>query len=354
MEIDLDFLEANHLIGRLKLIELLERQSPFRDLKESVERRFSLALSRIPSEHQEAALSIFGSTIYIPRQMLDDTWRFLWTAFQHSMKDLSAEPEQALVLELDRDQLRDDFYRANSMVGRLQDNLPWRSPSDIIDVLTHLDGLNETLRHELFVALSRPVWLLLIDITLSGTSALSELKRLRDIARILFRDGEPTKVASLIQVATEPALSQLRQADVDYWAAIVIPSSCALARAEYSSIGDASMVEAMKRACAWFAEEHVIPSRYRLAQMAKDQNDVNIARYGFGGDGWNIVTHKNSPNNCLPLLWFKPPTEKYNPPFERIDSRIGPSWPGRRESLESLLADEGAQERLRTKLREQS
>lgn len=46
-------------------------------------------------------------------------------------------------------------------------------------------------------------------------------------------------------------------------------------------------------------------------------------RFGYGGDGWTIVTRKNCPNNSLPLLWY-PHTDSVTtdivPLFGRIDS----------------------------------
>src|ERR1051326_4531335 len=139
INIDLDVLESEHLIGRLKLLELLERQAPYRDFRDRVDRRISQALTTIPEHFHQSALAIFGTTLYITRQILDDAWRFLWSSLCRSFGGLP-KPEELLILELDRDLLRDEFYRANALAGRLQDNLPVRSSYDLVDAMMQLES----------------------------------------------------------------------------------------------------------------------------------------------------------------------------------------------------------------------
>jgi hypothetical protein len=338
MYVDLDVLESEHLIGRLKLIELLERQSPYRDLRDGVERRFSQALRVIPNEFRQPAIAIFGSVQYIGKQMLFDAWRYLWSLLNLESRDIPSL-EDVSFLELDRDQLRDEFYRANSLTGRLQDNLPWRSAHDIIDALMGFEsGHIAPELTESFSCLSKKrCWVLLVDLSISGTSAVSELRRLHKI-RSLFFDQSNLEIIALIQLATETALQALGDSGYRYHCAIKIPNHQALNDVNYNLYGNSSLQESMREICKWFAEEHVLKTNYRLATMSLEQKNSDIAAFGFGGLGWSIVTHRNTPNNSLPLLWFRPPGEVYRPPFERIDSRIGKPWAGRSEWLTRVEA----------------
>lgn len=333
MQVNLDLLESEHLIGRLKLIELLERQCPYRNLPDRVERRFSQSLRIIPEDFREPALAIFGSVLYITDQILLDAWRYLWSALDERNRSLPAL-EDMLILELDRDLLRDEFYRANSLVGRLQDNVPWRSTQDIIDTLMHLGG--GSVAPELlqtFKELGRKrLWVLLVDLSVSGTSVGSELARLNRIRSLFFQESEITVVA-LIQLATDCALQLLEERAHKYHCAIRLPMSNALNHSEYNLVGDKQLQQRMRGMCEWFAAKYVLPTDYRLSKISKETNDPQVAAFGFGGYGWNIVTHRNTPNNSLPILWFRPPDDSYRPPFERIDSRIGNTWSGRREWL---------------------
>jgi len=351
MHVDLDLLESEHLIGRLKLIELLERHSPYRDLRDGVERRFSQALRVIPNEFRQPAIAIFGSVQYISQQMLFDAWRHLWSLLNRESRDIPSL-EDILFLELDRDQLRDEFYRANSLTGRLQDNLPWRSTHDIIDALMNLEsGRMAPELLESFVGLTkRRCWVLLIDLSVSGTSAISELRRLHKIRSLFFEDSE-IEIVALIQLATDKALAELSSSGYSYHCSIRVPSFQALSDTNYNLYGNSSLQQSMRDVCKWFAEEHVLTTDYRLATLSREAKDPDIAAFGFGKSGWSIVTYRNTPNNSLPILWFRPPGDSYRPPFERIDSRIGKPWAGRSDWLSRLETDVTQRQKLTDAMR---
>lgn len=351
MNLNLDILEQENLIGMLKLIEIFEQKSPYGHARDRVEHRFSHALSMLPEQHRQAALAIFATTLYLPQQMLEDAWRFLWNSLC-KREDRSIKISEMVVLELDRDLIRDEFYRVNSIPGRLQDNAPWKSANDMIDYLATIKktGKEQDKPTELFSDMvRRPSWVLLVDLSISGTSAVSEVLRLQKIAKLIFRDKAPSIVA-LVQVATERAIDHFKENNIDYLCAIQIPLSCALNSGIYDIIKDDSLRAEMKELCQWFAEEHILHTDYRLAQMAKENEDIAIAAFGFGKLGWSIVTYKNVPNNSLPILWFRPPNDQYIPPFERIDSRIGETWSGRKEWLNNAVKDGSLQKIIRKAL----
>jgi hypothetical protein len=339
MNIDLDTLENENLIGKLKLISLLERQSPYRSVRDRVERRFSQALNMLPTEYKEPALAIFGSTFYLPKQMLDDSWKYLWENLR-KRSGFGDDIEEFLILELDRDTLRDDFYRANEAVGRLQDNLPVRSSNDIIDLLMSLEaGSTQPERLDaLHKISSKSLWLLLIDVSISGSSAAFELGRMQRLQQMIAPKNAGGVIA-LIQVATEQAILEIDKMEVPFLVGLTVPLSCALNTEGYRLIHASSLVRRMRKLCKWFAETHVMPSKYRIAQLSAERKNPAIAQFGFGGMGWNLILHKNAPNNSLPLLWFRPPGDEYLPPFERIDSRIASSWDGRGNWMDRVGSD---------------
>jgi hypothetical protein len=352
MNINLGLLEQEHLIGRLKVTELLERQSPYREVPERVERRFSQALQMLPEDLREPALAVFGTAFYITRQMLEDAWRYLWSCLCTRLGNVPRQ-EDVLMLELDRDLLRDDFYRANSIIGRLEQNLPFRSAQDIVDALMQLEAgpPPPELRAAIASIARRPYWILLTDMCMSGGSASAELRRLRRLSRLLDPSADATLVA-LVQVVTDHAYDRLIAAKADFLSAIRVPASCALTAPNYSLISDLSLAAQIKNLCQWFAETHILTTTYRLAELSRRDNNPAIAYYGYGELGWNIITHKNAPNNSLPILWFRPPTDAYRPPFERIDSRVHPPWPGRTEWLDRLENDPQLSAKVRSELRQ--
>jgi hypothetical protein len=340
MKVNLDMLESQKLVGKFKLIELLERQSPYRGFKTRVERRFSQAISYFPGEYQEAALSLFGTTFYIPEMMMADTWKYLWQVFTEKVgRRLSVE--EFLILELDRDQLRDGFYRSNAIIGRLQDNLPIRSSSDIIDALMQIGNgnTNPELSSAIRGMLSKQYWLLLMDLSISGSSGFTEINRLKEIRSLFFPDRS-IKFIALIQIATDRALEILNRTESDIISAITIPESCALNSQFYDLITDDDLILSMRELCKWFGEEVILPSQSRLSLISEKAENLDILYYGFGGMGWNIVTHRNTPNNSLPLLWFAHQSSDYRPPFERVDSRTTASWAGRKEWLRRVKTDD--------------
>jgi len=106
----------------------------------------------------------------------------------------------------------------------LQDNLPLRSTHDIIDGLMQLEvgGLNPDLQALLPKVLSKRYWVLLVDISMSGTSAVSELERLQVIQSILAPDEQKT-IILLVQVITGQAEADPQNYGSDYVSAIRWP-----------------------------------------------------------------------------------------------------------------------------------
>jgi len=162
----------------------------------------------------------------------------------------------------------------------------------------------------------------------------------------MFFENENISIITLIQVATETAIQLIDETDYQYHCAIRISKANALNDPQYNLIKDKATQDEMRKFCRWFAQEYVLPTEFRISKLSQETNNPDIAAFGFGGAGWNIVTYRNTPNNSLPLLWFRPPNDSYRPPFERVDSRIGDTWSGRREWLDRVEADPDLRQKI--------
>ena len=345
---DLDVLEREHLAGKLNLLALQERLSPYRGLSDRFERRVSRALMTLPSDYAQASVAIFGSTLYITRAMLDNAWRFLWRDFLRSRQQNIAV-DDLLVLELDRDALRDDFYRANALPGRLRDNSPHRSANDLLDTLANLESGDVPAEYQRTLAQAgkKPFWILLSDLGLSGTSLTGEVARLKILRDVIAESGKGNVVV-LAQVLTEPASDVLRAAGVEIHGAIRVPATCALASQECALVNDQQLLDDMRALCNWFAEEYVRRGQHQLHSESVHSPDQTV--FGYGGHGWTIVTNRNAPNNSLPILWYRDHTKAYRPPFERLESRLGEGWAGRRHWQDRFTRDQMLRSKLRSSI----
>lgn len=337
------------LAERFQLLKRLNQLSPYQGLEVPLERRMAIALNTLPTQHRQAAAAMFASTLYITKPMMDDAWQCLWHALQNRMGH-PLNLDDLLILELDGDGLLDDFFRTNRLAGRIPSDHPFRGANNLIDVLMQVESgdLYPELKQALVAALKKPYWVLLADQSLSGTSVVQELNRLRKIQR-LSPFGR-VSILPLIQLATEQATFKLEEKGWDYLAAIQVPLNCALNHESFDTVDDLALKQKMKALCAWFAKNHVLPTNTRLAQKSKKKQDADIAAFGFGKLGWNLVTYKNAPNNALPILWFQSPEQPYQPPFARVESRLGPSWKGRKHWLSRFKGNMDLKAKMRQRL----
>lgn len=336
----LQWLDSESTVARLKYLELLERKSKYRDLSEGVEHRFASALDFFPEEHKEGALAVFSSTLYVSQPLVVDAWKSVWWMLQRN-EGLTAETfeRDVLLLELDRDKLKDSFFEHNNIQGRLENNSQFQSSNDLIDSLKFLEkgGLDKDVKNDLISALEKPVWINLVDISLSGTSVCSDLKRLKEIASFIPSKTEP-KIITVLLMATEKAEQKLQEIDAIYHRAVGIPNSASLAHEKYTLISDKKLIDKMKSACDWFSKHVVLKTESRFSRQATADPYKNVGQFGFKEGGWSIVTYKNAPNNSLPILWFS--NEQYTAPFERVDSRTNNhSTSTRKEWLEGLTVE---------------
>lgn len=341
--IDVDLLESQNLVGRLKTLELLERQSPFRGFANRFDQRLASALTTLPSELHSPALAVYGTVLYLPQQVLDSAWAFLWHEL-HSPTGGCESLNDLTLFELDRDAIRDAFYRASFVQGRLQDSGPFRSSYDVLDVLGGLESRELAPEYEQAIAhlADQEHWVLLADFSLSGSSVVSEIRRLRRLSELL--GNRSRRITCLVQVVTEQALKAISAQDADLITAIYIPYSSALNHEDYNLITDRGLVTAMKDFCTWFYDSYVIGSKHPLEGEPEH-------KFGFNGMGWTLVSAANAPNNSLPPLWFGDAKGMYRAPFERLDSRSGPpGWLGRRQWESRIAGSTDLQDRIKRRV----
>jgi hypothetical protein len=348
---DLPLLESEHVIGRLKTIELLEKITRYRELNDPVERRFARALSTVPRAWHTAALLLYSTVVYLPRPLLDETWPCIWRIGQETNAFPTNRGELAF-FELDRDQIRDDFYRTNHIPGRLEDNTLIKSSQDIVDTLiaNEFGQVNPQVAEQFSFICRKTHWLLLADVTLSGTSILSEMERLTFLLERVFAKF-PITISCISQLATNEAKLTITSRGYSFSAALIIPSTYALSSPDCQLFRSDRAQSQVNDLCDWFAETHVkaTPDHF-ISQFARETQNPKILKYGYGGHGWTIVTYKNAPNNSLPLIWFRPSSDQYVPPFERLDSRTRSSNSHRKKWIDDLRNDQARTEELRNKV----
>lgn len=348
---DLPLFETEHVIGRLKNIELLEKISRYRELSDPVERRFSRAMTTLPRAHHAAALLLYSTIVYLPRPLLDETWPCIWR-MAHEANSLPRDRSEIAFFELDRDQIRDDFYRTCDIPGRLEDNTLIKSSQDIVDALmaNEFGPVNPQIAEQISFICKKTHWLVLSDVTLSGTSIASEMERLAFLLSSVFRNY-PITLSCISQLATKDASGAIRDRGFSFSAALIIPDTYALSSPNFQLLRTAGAIRQVNELCEWFAETHVktTPEHF-ITQLADETNNPSLLKYGYGARGWTVVTYKNTPNNSLPFFWFRPTSNAYSPPFERLDSRTRPSTSHRKKWVDDLKADAGRVEDLRQKI----
>ncbi|WP_203929957.1 phosphoribosyltransferase-like protein [Virgisporangium ochraceum] len=331
--------ERAWLTSRLHELDADERRSPFRESPVTVASRIRRALADLPEEWREPARWLFALTRYLSRPELHRAWRSLWATFQEQQAVRS--PTEVLVLELDRDTLRDDFYRANCLPGRLDDNLPFRSSHDLASALWMVEagrpppeyaGAIRALR-------TRSHWVLLADLGLSGASIAAEVDRLTTVQRIIH-PLRPVRVTCLIQAATDRARERLAADSIGHIAAIRLVNSISTLPVGYADL-PGEVPDAVTRFCRWFADHHVAGSGHRLGGAGPD-----TAAFGRSAAGLLVVTHKNTPDSTVPPLWLSTHSPPYRAPFERLESRVGLGWTGRKEWYARLRRDDALRTRL--------
>jgi hypothetical protein len=339
-----DFLDSEDIVAKLHFVEEMEARWPYGPAKGiPFPDRIGRALSQLPERLQPYALAVFANVAYLPEPLLRTSWSFLGQeaarALDTSWLDLI---ENALLLEVDPSGLVSDFLHENEVHGRLDTDRFARvqSVDDLATTLLLLQNPGVESSGSLQAArlsFSRPIWLILSDNVLSGTSLSSDLTRARSLVET-FGTNRPCRLVAVAQVLTSDAEQVLKTIVPDV---VVVRALYFDERFKVSPVNPncslfvrEDTMQGVLELCEWLAVQEWFAQDKRLAATIAKSGD-NMA-YGFKGGGWTIVT-PNCPTNSLPILWYEQ-AGHYEAPFPRIMSRTSHSRGYGGESVEAAIA----------------
>lgn len=345
-------INVDNIIAGLHNVELLEGMSQYTHRKGLYFPKVISALKQLPSEHWDAALAVFGSVVYIPKDVLSATMNYLWWSVRAAAaakgEALSEDADDVLIMEVDQDGLVPDFARQNGLSARLNANIHPRL-NDVQSLRSRLahalhgpDQERQPAAEELRRAARKRAWIVLIDKALSGQSLLGDLQKIvyaRDL--LLEATGRRPMIYVAAQVATSAAEATVEQwiRDDDIQAVDMLSAIRLDDRARVISphcrLFEPATREMVVNLCTWFDEEVV--ARDRSLRWFREKSGGSLA-FGYQQTGITLVDHRNTPTNSLPLLWFNAtdpaadyeagqPRPKYVGPFPRVHSRRGPEDP---------------------------
>jgi len=321
-------------------------------------RHVQRSLANIPEQLHSAAVALFYSVVYLPRLLLDETWREIALDLQIRGKWLpSSGFENSLFLAVDDPGLITGFTRTVGITGRedYDVNPGYGTASRLIDDLYNFVsgyGHNLSALENVQKARSKKWWILLTDNAITGSSAKNELEKLRPLMEILCHRAlgpchTTPKILLGAQIITEQALKILTdllpQENIFYGLKFdnrfrVNSDSCAL-------FSQPSTLTQVRRLCEWFGDTWFLayskgPFKTRLTLHRKKGGQWNYA-YGWRDSGYTIVTQENCLSNSLPILCYSPSdtsslTRRHTPPFPRIESRRSHKTSNYREKIEKL------------------
>ncbi|MCL2288914.1 MAG: hypothetical protein FWC33_07085 [Candidatus Bathyarchaeota archaeon] len=348
--------EKENIVSKLKFLTLLETNNPFEHSEKiRLEIRIKNMLNSLPEQHHTAALAVLSNVIYITKQMMNDAWKSLAYQYKHDFKyetRIDLQLRDVHFFELDRDGSRDIFLQLintwglssfSKLNGRLEDKSLFNSVDYLLRLLHILDDtgcLPDTDLLYLLGLMKKKHWVLLVDLSLSGSSVCSEIKKLKFIADYILQIQD-LDISIFILTATEEAQNQVddllkdlnsSNENVTCYYAIKIPYECAFnakEKREYGLLKDKELIKKVDELCSYFAKNIIEKFPNDLTQTIDKKNAkgeceeaADIAKYGYGRLGWNVITYKNAPNNSLPFLWCQPDGScTYKAPFRRVPSR---------------------------------
>lgn len=341
--LDPKFIDREEIVSKLQLLALLERSDPYPvsgmgnvPLMDRIER----SLRYIPEKHRNGALALFANTIYLPRKFSLSVLMYLFT---QTLQEFGCQKEEfvkdALFLEVDPTGIVNDFLRCNEIHGRLdKDKFPRTQQVGPFVLLANRERAGNLFRGgygsppEIGVCgwLDKKYWVILSDNVLSGTSMMSDIKR---IVKLSIDTGKTPHFILLLRVLTarakkiiERELKPLYDAKrITLKEGLILDDRFVIndrdeARQRCALFNDRNTYEDVLNACRWLAETEEYKEDKKLGDHKERSGDD--LRYGFKRCGLTLVTSENCPSNSLPLLWYKN-EQIYIPPFPRVLSRVG-------------------------------
>ena len=328
----------------LALVEYLEGISPYRNqrLPAYSIRVVSAVEHGIPKEFRRGALSLFAAAVYLPTPLLARALRHAWQQFLELNRiEDGGVSEEIHFFELDHHGLLAQLCHEAGIEGRLDTDRFARTGrfDDLLDKLMLLlnpTGVDPRLVEELLNILQKTHWVLLTDNVLSGTSVISEGRRMLELVTMLKGADlpHPKHVTVVSQVATDLAATSIYGTlgrSLPLVSGITISNNCRITDDNCVLIEPSLLPEA-RRFCVWFARHFMSQDTRLKATMRISGDDL---RFGFKQSGLTLVRPENCPSNTVPAFWYWPSRvphqqhlfppgqgQDYSPPFPRVGSRI--------------------------------
>lgn len=327
------------LVAKFNAIDLMEAISPYKSAGQPYFARVIDALSYIPHEMHEAALVIFANVVYLPRPLMEDAWRYLWTELlrtETSNVDGGLASEMCF-FEVDEAGMSSRFAHINNIQRRLDtDVYPRTRDIDgvlalLFNLLCPIETIQRTAKEELRKMLTKKYWVVLVDKSLSGQSLAKDLERFATVAKIAEDAGwRLPRIPVLIQVLTNDAEQFVSESlkcgsetlfDLRY--ALRFDDGFKVNSPSCKLIRNPTNRERVKDLCEWFADA-VLKADSDFDRMRERSGD-NLA-HGYRACGLTVVDYDNCPTDSLPLLWYASANahkRRYVGPFPRTHSRLG-------------------------------
>ncbi len=321
-----DFYDQEDIVAKLYTLHSLETRSPYRPALASASmpfwHRISAAIENLPEEHQPGAMALFANSFYLTQPMMDAGWQCLAALLcQYLDCDLTALPARVAFFQQRDEVFLEHFQRVNNLPGREDKGRfpPLHTPEAFVSAADPASHDHSTAQ-QLF---DRPYWVLLTDLSMSGTTVNSDLDKLESVRRKHSLRLRETQVIVCTVVLTSDARTRIlgKTASSNLHYAYYLDESLKLTSEECALFACDATRNRVLSLCEWYYKTIFIhdPDQGQAIEDSQSRFHVDM-RYGFAGGAYALVTHANCPNNSVPLLWHNPASSLFVPPYR------GP-WP---------------------------
>lgn len=332
-----EIVNENPVLG-INTVELLEKYSPYLNLKNNYFTRIKESLDYIPNEFKDAALAIFSNVIYIPNDFINATYLYFGSKFKEKYKYNTSEEigENSHIFEVDPSGLKNKFFQMNSINQRLHPDYYARvddvtAISRTLNDLFHTDeDLIHNAKKEILKIGKKKHWIILTDKALSGQSLINDIERY-----LLFRNitqeltGNTPTLEIKAQIITQDAVNSFVNKfgdtdgiNIEY--SIYFSDKMKVNSENCELFNLKSTQKQVTDLCLWLSNE-VMLTDIRFDTMRQKSGDDLI--FGYKKCGLTLVDYSNCPTNSIPLLWYNNIDTsnkiKYKGPFPRVQSRLG-------------------------------
>lgn len=278
-------------------------------------------LKFIPTHLANIYCTLIENTLVIDKLLGSSRLKNLYKLYNYGPVTFS---ENVIFLEQGEMGLRESFFKANKIEGRVDNNPPFLNTTQMMQFIA-LSSMHRFTDHQLNDIYNRVKKvkriILLSDISISGTSLIGDHKDITKLFELILGNERSIEVVVFLATATEESIKNLSKNFNQIYIDEIIPNDFSLKYTSCMKLTEASAKVEISELLEWFAQEVINSNDNYLQKMSRIFKDQDSLSYGFGGEGWLISTDHNTPNNSLPLLWYSSENHPYLPPFPRVSSR---------------------------------